>query len=358
MKSAGLFLYPGTFFVMMNMAHVKSVLTIVLLSLMLLACSSATRTQYQYSGSAMGTTYHVKVVFDQPASELRMAELQKNTESVLSRIDHLMSTYKDDSEVSRFNRLMPGMPLRVSNQTIDVLTAASAISEQTTGAFDVTVGPLVDLWGFGSGSINSNKPDQNLIDSALELLDWSALSINETASVISKSKAIQVDLSAIAKGYAVDQVAAFLDSQKIDNYMVEIGGELVAAGVNQKSEPWRLGIEQPDFGGRKAYTVVSLHQRGLATSGDYRNYFEQDGIRYSHTIDPRTGYPVRHLLASVSVIADSCMTADALATALMVMGEVEGYQFALEQGVGAYFIYRNGDGFASKSTPEFERFLN
>jgi len=306
----------------------------------------------------MGTMFNVKVVFDEPKSENRILELQNGTQDALDQVDRLMSTYKKNSEVSQINRLEIDKPLKVSDQTIEVLSFSQAISEQTFGYFDITVAPLIDLWGFGSGEITDKKPDQHDIESALNSLGWKSLSIARETSTLSKNKAVQIDLSAIAKGYAVDQVADYLNSQAIVNYMIEVGGELVVAGVNPNSAPWRLGIEQPDFGGRKAYTSVMLNKGGLATSGDYRNYFEQDGTRYSHTIDPRTGYPVKHKLASVSVIAQTCMEADALATALMVMGEVKGYQFALAQGISAYFIYREGAEFVSKSTPEFERFLN
>ena len=323
----------------------------------MIACSSKETSQYLLSGATMGTTYNVKIVFEEPQSDSKLSVLQKGIDAALNQVDHLMSTYKQDSEVSQINRLVPGHELKLSPETIEVLLFAQKVSQQSSGYFDITVASLVNIWGFGPKNTGDEKPSQTEIDEAKSMVGWQSLTISKESATISKSKGNLVDLSAIAKGYGVDRVAGYLKTQNLHNFLVEVGGEVQASGHNKELKDWRLGIEQPDLSGRRVYTTVALKNLGMATSGDYRNYFEKDGQRYSHTIDPNTGYPVNHKLASVSVVAETCMEADALATALNVMGEDQGYQFALKENIGAYFIYREGGEFKSKYTPVFEQYL-
>lgn len=305
----------------------------------------------------MGTQYSVKLVADLPLKSDEEAMLGQKIHKVLQRVDGAMSTYKAESDISRFNRWAPNEKFVPDNMTLEVLAKSQLVHDLSMGAFDITVGPLVDLWGFGAPSeIKLELPDHQDIARALELTGMSALEISN--EYILKRKDIQLDLSAIAKGYAVDKVAEYLRSVGFEHFLVEVGGEISTSGKSSRNTKWVLGVEEPDFAGRKAYTRVFLSGQSLATSGDYRNYYELQGEKYSHTLDPRTGSPVSHQLASVSVVADSCALADAWATALMVFGEQEGFELAVKQDVNAYFIYRDANGgFASRHTPGFDQYL-
>jgi thiamine biosynthesis lipoprotein len=324
--------------------------------LFLVSCTTESPYEYLVRGETMGTTYNVKMVFDKLKSSDELNNYQVAIEKSLDSVDRLMSTYRSDSEVSILNNAPLGQAASVSSQTYNVLYASQIISRLTDGSFDITIGPLVDLWGFGPKYKPDIVPNKEDILAAKSLVNWQAINLND--GLVAKTQNVRVDLSAIAKGYAVDQVALSLKNLNVSNFLVEVGGEISAYGINQHKIAWVLGIEQPNISGRKAYTTVSLKNASLATSGDYRNYYEQDGKRYSHTIDPETGNPVTHRLASVSVISDSCMESDALATALMVMGEEKGYQFALKENINAYFIYRENELFKTIYTPGFEPYLN
>ncbi|MFT6345323.1 MAG: thiamine biosynthesis lipoprotein [Paraglaciecola sp.] len=324
--------------------------------LCLASCSSDAPNEYLIQGESMGTTYNVKIVFNHSKSSDELELYRGEIKKALHQVDVLMSTYRADSEVSILNNTPEGQSIPLSAQTYEVLSAAYNISRLTDGSFDMTVGPLVNLWGFGPKYEQDKVPSSEEVLSVKSNVNWRAIKLKD--GQVKKSQNVSVDLSAIAKGYAVDQVALSLKYLKVDNFLIEVGGEISVFGLNSRNEPWVLGIEQPNIFGREAYTTISLDNNSLATSGDYRNYFEKDGKRYSHTIDPTTGYPVSHRLASVSVIAGSCMESDALATALMVMGEERGYQFALKEGINAYFIYRENEGFKTKYTPGFKLYLN
>jgi len=328
--------------------------TVAAVSLLLSACSMSDNAgeTIKISGRTMGTSYNISLNLVSNFSADRLQALRHAIGDRLSEIDKRMSTYRDDSEISRFNRSPVGSQTSVSSDTRFVLQTSVELNSLTEGAFDITVGPLVDLWGFGGQSIGDRvRPSSKTLDAALSQVGMSKVLLK--SSEIVKVSPVNIDLSAIAKGYAVDEIARSLDGFGVDNYLVEIGGEVRAKGVNKRNTLWVLGIESPDKRGRNVYTTVQLDQQSLATSGDYRNYFEQDGQRFSHTIDPVTGRPVTHNLASVSVIADSCMMADALATALMVMGEDKGYDFAQKHDIGALFIYRSDKGFVTQRTKSF-----
>ena len=221
------------------------------------------------------------------------------------------------------------------------------------------MGPLVNLWGFGPvkslSSINTDvKPSGDQLESARKRVGYQKLEIKPQNRQIRKPfKNLYIDLSAIAKGYGVDVVASYLDSLNITNYLVEIGGELRGKGLSQRGDHWRVAVEKPQPGQRSIQRIIDIKNFAVATSGDYRNYFEQDGVRYSHTIDPRSGRSISHALASVTVLSKQAMIADAWATALMVLGEDKGYQLAEEKGLAAYFLYRQGDEFLSNETSAF-----
>lgn len=288
--------------------------------------------QQNLQGEIMGTYWIVKTLHGDPA--LR-EDIQKELDSINSK----MSTYLPASELSLFNAHQDSTPYPFSAETIEVIRAAQKISTHSAGAFDITIKPLVDLWGFGANK-STTPPSEEARKSAMEQVGYTLLTIN-TNTIQKKHPLLALDLSAIAKGYAVDQVALLLEQKGHTNYMVDIGGELKAKGKNAKDRYWRIGIETPDAE-RGAYTdIIELRDMAIATSGDYRNYYEQDGKRISHTIDARTGMPITHNLASVSVLHTSAMMADAWATTLSVVGPHEALKLADTHNLNVMLIVRN-----------------
>ncbi|MBA4501966.1 FAD:protein FMN transferase [Marinobacterium marinum] len=320
-----------------------------------LGCNSASQEKVvAVQGLTMGTSFSMKWV---DADESRVPSIRAEAGELLALINQQMSTYIDTSELSVLNRAEAGVAHKVGPELFAMVQRARQISEVSGGAFDVTVGPLVNLWGFGPEGRITHQPDTVEIEQLKSKVGYTFLHLDPAASTVLKEYDQYIDLSAIAKGYGVDQLADLLEARGIRRYLVEIGGELRMRGVKPGGEPWRLAIEAPRAGTREVQQVISLQQGAVATSGDYRNYFEEDGVRYSHTIDPRTARPIRHRLVSVTVIADNCADADAWATALMVMGEEQGYNFAFEQGIKAMFTSKSGDGFDSRATPGFVPYL-
>jgi thiamine biosynthesis lipoprotein len=292
-------------------------------------------------GSTMGTTFSVKVVA--PPADLDLASLQQDIQGTLDAVNQTMSTYIDDSELSQFNSNTSTDWVAVSSELCRAVEAALIISDFTNGAFDVTVGPLVNLWGFGPSEAVATPPGDDQV--ALTLSDIGHAKLHTDCAVPAMRKdvpGIYVDLSAFAKGHAVDRVADLLDERALPNYLVEIGGELRLRGINGKGENWAIAIETPDRASRTVKTVVLLTDTGMATSGDYR-----------HMIDPRTGFPVTHNGASVTVVADTAAFADAAATALLVMGPDAGLALAEEQSIAAYFLLRLGTEFEERMSTLF-----
>jgi thiamine biosynthesis lipoprotein len=238
-----------------------------------------------------------------------------------------------------------------------VLEAALEVGRDSDGAYDVTVGPLVDLWGFGPGESISTPPAAQDIDALMERIGQDGLRLDRAASSVMKLGELSLDFSSLAKGFAVDEVADWLLAQGVDRFMVEVGGELRLAGASGRGDPWRIAIERPESTGRSAVAALGLTDVAVATSGDYRNYFEVDGQRFSHMIDPRTGRPVAHDLVSVTVVHPRCMLADAWATALSVLGAADAMAVAQAQGLAVYLIRRVGDDFVYSHTPAFSRYL-
>lgn len=314
----------------------------------------------QLSGYTMGTTYQLQLV-DMPESKSPQ-EVAEDVRSLLAELDTgIFSTYAADSELSRFNRHGVNVPFIASRHLLRVLEQAQSVAALTGGAFDVTVGPLVNLWGFGpTVKPDDAVPEQAEIDALLENVGYEFLQIDTAASEIRKTRAIYVDLSGIAKGYAVDQVAAYFDELGVENYFLEIGGELKIKGAKPNGVNWVPAIEAPIDGESRVYEIFSNRGEtiGVAGSGDYRNYFEDSGVRYSHEIDPRKGRPVSHNLAAVYVIAPETALADALATAFMILGLDAGRELAERENMAVYFIYKSeGDTFADAITDGFTRYL-
>ncbi len=310
----------------------------------------------QLSGSTMGTFYNIKIV-DFPAAMTRDS-VEASVAAILEQVNSRMSTYRSDSELSRLNQNGSGGWIDVSTELLDVIEAARQVSVMSGGAFDVTVGPLVNLWGFGAEGERRVAPSPTAIVETLSRVGYEKMSIRRSPPGIRKAnRDIYIDLSAIAKGYAVDRIADHLESRGARNYLVEIGGDLKVKGRNPKGGPWIVAIEKPAASGRSIQRLIQVTDQAIATSGDYRNFFENNGQRFSHTIDPTSGMPVSHRLASVTVLNQAAMRADALATALMVLGPKHGYELAHRLEMKAYFIAETEQGITENSTPGFKRYL-
>ena len=335
--------------------HQKLLVWSFLIWVMLSGCLKDRLQVVSVSGKTMGTQYHLKYLPHENSPSA--AEVQQLVDVLLGEIEAKMSTYKPDSELSQFNRSRSTKPFVVSPETVSVVSEAILIGHASGGALDITVLPLVELWGFGAKERVDEPPAKGKIQAALADLGLNQLSVDPKNLTIKKAKKnLSVDLSAIAKGYAVDQVSELLQVLGLTNHLVEIGGELRTAGTKTEGEPWSVGIEEPDGPPGTVQRILPLSGYAMATSGDYRNYFEKDGLRYSHTINPQTGVPIQHHLASVSVIATDCMSADGWATALNVLGEEKGFALAERKGLIAYFIYRDQNVFKIKETAAFKTY--
>lgn len=308
------------------------------------------RRALSFGGATMGTTFRVSV--DELPANMSLATLDREVMAILDRIDDRMSTYDDASEVSHFNASRTTDWVEVSAETVTVVDEALRISALTRGAFDITVGPLVDLWGFGPAGRAPRPPSADAIASALERVGYGRLRTRRAPPALRKARPdVEVDLSAIAPGYAADQVAEHLQATQVSSFLVDVGGEMRAKGRSPDGAPWRIGVEEPVAGPRRVQRVLLLADRAVATSGGYRNFFEAGGRRFSHTIDPRTGRPVTHNLVSVSVVDATTMRADALATGLTVLGPEEGLALAQREGLAVLFILQDGDDLRERPTP-------
>lgn len=302
-----------------------------------------------YVGETMGTSWTLKVGAAVPAARFEAAAA--DVQAALTATDARMSLYRADSELVRLNA-HGTTPFAASRELLEVLAAAQRIAALSDGAFDATVEPLVRAWGFGTEK-RREVPEPGRVQAGRARVGWRALRVDAPARTVHKAHAsLALDLNGIAKGYGVDRAAAAIEALGIDDYLLEVGGEVRARGRNTQGEAWRVGIEEPDAWPPRARRVVAMRDGALATSGDYRIYFEAGGRRYAHEIDPATGAPIAHGLASVSVRADDCMSADALATALIVAGPRRGLALAEREGLAAHFIAREGGGlreFASRA---------
>lgn len=308
----------------------------------------------QLDGATMGTTWSARMA-DQPGLDRTAvrAALQAELDLVVGQ----MSTWEPDSEISRYNRAAAGSWQALPPAFAEVMTAALGLAEATGGAWDPTVGPLVQLWGFGAGAPRTTPPDAEAIAQARARVGWRRLRFEPEGRGLLQPGGIELDLSAIAEGYAVDRLGRRLERLGIGDYLVEIGGEVRARGVRPDGRPWRLALERPGGAGDDPGIgrIVELADHSAATSGDYRAFFEHAGRRYGHAIDIATGWPVRHDLAAVTVLAPDCIDAGALASALSVLGPERGAAFARERDIAALFLVRAGDGLVERPTPAFDR---
>lgn len=323
-------------------------------ALSIAACGSQPD-EHVLQGSSMGTGWSVKLF--EPMDESRFSLITSQAQQYLDKVETMMSTYIDDSEVNRFNASRSTDWQEVSAEMVDVIAYAQQVSKLSQGAFDITVAPLVELWGFGSEQ-RERLPNEEEVKSVLQRLGYQHLSTRRQPPALRKSfPELQVDLSAIAKGYAVDGVVDILRSHGVTNYLAEVGGELRASGTSQQLQPWTVGVEKPIPGWREVMRAVQLDGIGIATSGDYRNFLEIDGRKYSHEINPRDGQPLPYRGASVTVIAPTAMEADAWATGLFVMGKEKGMQLARDQKLAVYFIEQSDDGFVQTMNKAFSKHL-
>ena len=305
----------------------------------------------------MGTTYSVKYMsVENSPTSITSIQMQEQIESLLTDINQLMSTYIVDSELSQLNASPANVAFPISPQTEYVLQEARKLNGLSQGMLDITVGPLVNLWGFGPNKRPYKIPSETSLSEMLTYVGIDKFRLQNQA-VIKSHANVYIDLSTIAKGYAVDEIANLLTSHGLANYLVEIGGEMRLAGTKVNQEKWLVAIEKPLPEARSVQQIISIGDNAIATSGDYRNYFEEDGVRYSHLINPKTGYPITHNLLAVTVVASRCIEADGLATALIVMGSEEGIKLAEEQDIAALFITKEGEEFVEYQSTEFRRLV-
>jgi thiamine biosynthesis lipoprotein len=326
--------------------------------LALLAACDRRPAPLQFAGPTMGTTYAITVTrlpqgVDRVAIEAAIAE-------TLSATDRHLSGWNDASELARFNATDGTDWVPVSQALLAAVEQARAVSDASSGAFDVTVAPLVRAWGFGAGAGDDPvAPSPAEIERLRSLAGYQKLELRRDPPALRKAvPELAIDLDGIAPGWAVDRIADRFDALGIEDYLVELGGEVRARGQSPERRPWRVAVEAPLAGERRAQAIIELGDAGVSTSGDYRDFREIGGQHLSHTIDPRSGAPVAHGLASVTVVHASVATADAWATALMVLGPVEGLALARELGLAALFIERGAQAseFVESETPEFARF--
>ncbi|WP_136247236.1 FAD:protein FMN transferase [Halomonas borealis] len=339
----------------MSLPRCRFAFLMLALVALMAGCSERTlETPVTLKGDIFGTFYQVEIA--DPITASRRDELEEGILDELERVDASMSTYRDDAELVAFDHAPLDEWQTLSAPLIEVLSIARQVGEASGGAFDVTVGGLVNLWSFGPEARPREVPEDDLIEARLAEVGMETLELDAPQRRARRLKDVFVDLSGVAKGYATDRVAAYLAEQGIDDVLVNLGGELKVAGHRDgEAEPWRIGVEIPRDGRPQAKYVLPLEGGSVATSGDYRNYFEADGKRYSHTIDPRTGRPIEHRLASVTMVDVSNTRADAWATAMSVLGEDEGMKLAVEHDLAVLMLVRNvaGDGWISQASPAF-----
>ncbi|MDP7062539.1 MAG: FAD:protein FMN transferase [Planctomycetota bacterium] len=319
------------------------------------------RPKLAFSGETMGVTWNTTIAIVSSKNGTDAAETMAAIQGALDRVDQRMSTYKPESEIRRFARVPAGTAFKVSAETATVVREAQRIAALSHGAFDATVMPLVDLWGFGPATPIGTTPTEEQLQATLAICGWDKLTVGDRHTLQKTVDGLKIDLSAIAKGYGVDAVCEALQELGWTDYMVEVGGELRTAGKSPSGGAWKIGIDAPrDLSniGQDLQAVLQLGTVAVATSGDYRNFRYVDGKRVSHTIDPRYGLPVEHDLASVTVLAPNCMLADALATACMVLGPEDGMKLIRDLNhVECYMIIREGDRLTTKHSDGFPELL-
>lgn len=303
------------------------------------------------SGPTMGSTWSIKYLrhADLPAP----AEVRVEVEKILAEVDQQMSTYRSESDIERFNDLPANRCQKMPAPVLDLVRIGEQLAVQSEGAFDLTIEPLLNLWGFGPQAREEKVPTTAALAEVRQRVGHAHLRIE--GDQLCKDAAVEVDFNSIAAGYAVDRIAARLEAIGVQNYLAEVTGELKAAGRKLDGSTWRVALEEPRDDQQVAQRIIAVDGYGVSTSGDYRNYFQQGGRRYSHTFDARTGAPVSHTLASVTVIHPSALMADGLSTLLLILGPERGWDYAETHDIGAFFVIRADTGFVIRTNQAFER---
>lgn len=326
-------------------------------------CDSATTpatpasTATVLDGKTMGTFWRVSVI---GVDEAKAQALRAKVQAQLDADDRLLSTWKNDSALMRFNHAADTRPWPVSEAMADIVTLSLRIGAKTHGAMDITVGPLVNLWGFGPDKQPVATPDAQAIAAAKARTGLQHLQVINQSGRQFLQKDIPdlfVDLSTVGEGYAADHLARLMEQEGISRYLVSVGGALVSRGMNGEGKPWQVAIQKPTDQENAVQAIVDINGHGISTSGSYRNYYELDGKRISHVIDPQTGQPITHKLVSVTVIAPTALEADGWDTGLMVLGPEKAQQVVREQGLAVYMIVKEGEGFKTWMSPQFRTFL-
>ncbi|WP_039058734.1 FAD:protein FMN transferase ApbE [Enterobacter sp. Bisph1] len=340
----------------MKMTFIRAGLVAALL--LLTGCDTGSKAQPTVlEGKTMGTFWRVSLV-DIDAQQAK--NLQQKIQAQLDGDDRLMSTWKGDSALMQFNHSTSTAPWPVSAAMADIITTALRVGEKTDGAMDITVGPLVNLWGFGPDKQPVKTPDQAQIDAAKARTGLAHLTVINRAGEQFLQKDLPdlfVDLSTVGEGYAADHLARLMEQQGIGRYLVSVGGALASRGLNAQGQPWRVAIQKPTDRENVAQAIVDINGHGISTSGSYRNYYELDGKRISHIIDPRSGRPIQHELVSVTVIAPTALEADTWDTGLMVLGTDKAKEVVQREGLAVMMIIKEGEGFRSWMSPQFSAFL-
>lgn len=305
----------------------------------------------RFDGPTMGSRYSIQYV--RHSSTPGPKAVQAEVEKILAEVDQQMSTYCSDSDIERFNDLPANHCQKMPEPILELVRVGEQLSSQSEGSYDLTVEPLLNLWGFGPQAREEKVPSAEALAEVRQRVGHSHLRID--GDQLCKDAAVEVDFNSIAAGYAVDTIAAKLEAMGIHNYLAEATGELKAAGKKLDGSPWRVALEEPRDDQQVAERIIAVDGYGVSTSGDYRNYFEQDGRRYSHTFDARTGAPVLHTLASVTVIHPSALMADGLSTLLLILGPERGWDYAQTHDIGAFFVIRADTGFVTRTNQAFER---
>ncbi|AKD38271.1 ApbE protein [Pasteurella multocida subsp. multocida OH4807] len=344
----------------MKIKHIITSTLVAFSTLLLLACNK-TPEMVALTGKTMGTTYSVKYI-DHGELKVNAQNMHKGIEAVLRDVNNKMSTYIATSELSMFNQsTQTELPVEISSDLATVLAESIRLNSVTEGALDVTIGPIVNLWGFGPEKRNSQESIEEQVEKRKAWVGIEKLKLTQQGDKFFLQKMVPqlyIDLSSIAKGFGVDQVANYIAEQGVADYLVEIGGEVRAKGHNIEGKDWQIAIEKPSFDGSRAVSqIIGLRNFAMATSGNYRNYFEENGRRFSHEIDPKTGYPIEHRLASITVLADSTMTADGLSTGLYVLGEEKALEVAEKYNLFVYLIMKTDKGFEAKMSSAFKQLL-
>ena len=320
------------------MKYTKLIIFLII-STLILSCSEDKKYNIELKGNTMGTYYLVSLV-DVPKN-LSKKEIEIEIKNTLLEANKILSNWDKSSEISKLNNNKTIKPIQISNQLFDVVSEANSINTKSNGYLDITLDPLIELWGFGylKGKIIDRVPSKDKIRDTLTLVNQNLLlEINSNNQLIKKNKNVRLNLSAIGKGYGIDLIGKKLDYLNINNYIIDIGGDIFAKGHNKNNKDWVVGIENPKINEKLIKEIVNVSNKGVATSGEYKNYFSEDGTKYSHIINPKNGMPITHSTKSVTVVDKNAMSADGWATALIAMGSEVGLKVAEKEKIAVMFI--------------------